>query len=144
MDEDVGAFFHGGARCFQFGRMNRDAQFARMTLFNRRANDRPKAIDRMVFIDDVPDLHQVRFLLGQFADELARLIGSFELHYRRIAKIEFLARNARDQRAGDSNARCVRGRIRCLPDLEIPHWPADIDHAGDAAAEIAREYVIQV
>src|SRR5262249_1135864 len=34
--------------------------------------------------------------------------------------------------------------VRLCPDLKIPHWPADIDHAGDSASDVAREIVIEV
>ena len=63
-----------------------------MAFFNRCAHNWTEAFDRMILIDDVPDLNQVRFLFGQFAHELARLIGSVDLYDRRIAEIEFFAR----------------------------------------------------
>ena len=62
-----------------------------MTFFDRRAHDWPETLDRMILVDDVPDLHRIRLLLGQFANELARLIGGVDFHDRRIAEIEFLA-----------------------------------------------------
>ncbi len=92
--KDIGPFLNGGARCFQFSRMNGDANLMRVTFFNRGADDRPERINRVILVDDVPDFNQVRVLRGEFAHELARLIGSIDLHNRRIAKIEFLARDA--------------------------------------------------
>ena len=89
--EHIGPFFDRRARRLQFSRMNRDADFVRMTFFNRRTDDRPKRIDRIVLIDDVPNLHQVWILFRQFAHEFARLIRRIDFHDRRIAKIKFLA-----------------------------------------------------
>ena len=83
--EHVGAFFDCGAGSFQFGCVHCHANFVRVTLFNGRANNWAKGIDRMVFVDNVPNLHQIGFLFGKFAHELARLIGSVDLHDRRIA-----------------------------------------------------------
>ena len=36
------------------------------------------------------------------------------------------------------------GRIRVLADLEVPQWSADINDAGDSAANVAREDIVQV
>ncbi|PYK99516.1 MAG: hypothetical protein DME32_12635 [Verrucomicrobia bacterium] len=94
MDKPIGAFFHGGARRFQFGRMHGHANFVGVTFFNRSANDRPKRVDRMTLINDVPDFNEIWILRGQFAHELARLIGRIDFDDRRIAQIEFLTGNA--------------------------------------------------
>ena len=94
MHQNVRAFFNCCARRFQFGRVNRHADLMGVTFFNRGANGRPETVDRMILVDDVPDLHQIGFLLGEFAHELARLLGTVDLHDRRIAKIEFLAGDA--------------------------------------------------
>ena len=74
MDENVRAFFDRCACRFQFGRVHCDANLVRMTFFNRRAHDWPEAFDRVVFVDDVPNLDQIGFLFGQFPHELACLI----------------------------------------------------------------------
>jgi len=39
----------------------------------------------MILIDDVPNLHQVRFLFREFANELACLLWRIDFHDRRIA-----------------------------------------------------------
>ena len=96
MYEHVCAFFHRGARGLQLGRVYCDTNFVRVTLFNRRADNRPKAVNRMIFVDNVPDLDQIRFSAREFPDEIARLLRSIDLHNRRIAEIEFLPRHARD------------------------------------------------
>ena len=41
-------------------------------------------------------LDQIGLLLGKFAHECARLLGTIDLDDRRIAEIEFLARDAGD------------------------------------------------
>ena len=89
VDEHIGAFFHGGARRFQFCRVHGHANFVGVTFFDRSANDRPKRVDRMILIDDVPDFNEIWILRGQFAHELARLLGSIDFDDRRIAQIEF-------------------------------------------------------
>ena len=96
VDKHIGAFFNGRARGFQFGRVNGDANFVRVTFFNRRTRNGPKRIDRMIFVHDVPDFHQIGLLLDEFANELPRLLGSLDLHNWRIAEIKFLARNTGD------------------------------------------------
>jgi len=96
VNENVRAFFDGGTRRLQFGRMDRDANVVRVTFFNRCPDRRSKRIDRMILVDDLPDLHEVGFLLGQFAHELARLIRAVDLDDRRITQIELLARDAGD------------------------------------------------
>src|SRR5215472_10344923 len=98
--------------------MNCDTNLLRVTLFDCRAHDRPERIDGMIFVDDVPDLHQIGFLLREFAHELARLIGRVDLHYWRIAEIELLARDAGDERARNGYARRFRSCIGLLADLE--------------------------
>ena len=40
--------------------------------------------------------------------------------------------------------RRFRGRIRRFAHLEIPHRPADIDHARDSATNVAREDIIEM
>ena len=90
MDEHIGAFFHGRARRFQFCRVHGHANFVGVTLINRSANDRPKRVDRMILIDDVPDFNEIWILRGQFAHELACLIGSIDFNDRRITQIKFL------------------------------------------------------
>ena len=92
--EHVHAFFNRGARRFQFGRVHGDADFARVAFFNRRTHDRPKRIDRMILINDVPDLQQIRILLRELAYELARLIRIVDLNNWRIAQIELRPRHA--------------------------------------------------
>ena len=57
MDEHVRAFFHRGARGLELGSVHSNASFVRMTFFNRCADDRPEALNRMIFVHDVPDLH---------------------------------------------------------------------------------------
>jgi hypothetical protein len=94
VDKHVRAFFHCRARSLELGCVHRDTDFVRVTLFDCRADDRTERIDGMIFVDDVPDLHQIRFLFRQLAHELARLIGCIDLHDWRIAEIEFLARDA--------------------------------------------------
>ena len=81
---------------------------------------------------------------GEFAHELPALLGCLDFHDRRIAEIELRPRDARDERAGDSNARRFGGGVRALAHLEIPHRAADIDHARDPAAEIASENVVEM
>ncbi len=127
MDENIRAFFDCRACRLQFGRVHCDADFVRMTFFNCRAHDRPEAFDRMILIDDVPNLHQIGFLLGEFAHEFSRLIGRVDLDDRRIAEIEFLARDTRDQWAGHRDARRFRRCVCSFPHFEIPKWSADID-----------------
>src|SRR5439155_4061275 len=73
-----------------------------------------------------------------------RLVRIVDLNDRRIPKIEFLARNARDQGPGDGNPRRFSSRVGNLSDFEIPKRSADIDDAGDAAADIARECVVEM
>src|SRR5207247_6389214 len=82
--------------------------------------------------------------LGELAHELARLIGSVDLHNRRIAEIEFLARDTGDQRSSHSDSRRFRCCVRLFADLEIPHWATDIGHAGDSTADVSRERVIEM
>ena len=94
MDKNVSAFFYRRARSLELGGVHGDANFVGMTLFDCSADNRPESIDRMIFVDDVPDLHQIRFLFRQFAHELTRLIRCVDLHNWRIAKIEFFARDA--------------------------------------------------
>ena len=48
-----------------------------------------EALNRMIFVHDVPDFDDVRFLFGKLAHELPCLLGSIDLHNRRIAEIEF-------------------------------------------------------
>src|SRR5437764_442869 len=124
--------------------MHGDANLMRMTFFNRRARDGPERIDWMIFVHDVPDLHQIWLLFCKFAHELARLIGSVDLYNRRITEIEFLSRDARNQRPRYGDARRFRGCVRLFADLKIPHRSTDIDHAGDAAANVARKDIVQM
>ena len=91
MDEHVRAFFHSCPCRFQFRGMHCDTNLVRMTFFNRGAHDWPETFDRMVLVDDVPNLDQVGFLFGQFTHELPRLIRRVDFDDRRIAKIEFFA-----------------------------------------------------
>jgi len=93
VDKDIGPFLNRSARCFQFSCMNGHADLMRVTFFDRGARNRPKRINRMILVDDVPDFNQVRLLGDEFTHELARLIGSIDLHNRRIAKIKFFARD---------------------------------------------------
>src|SRR5438034_1081422 len=37
-----------------------------------------------------------------------------------------------------------RGRIGFFADFEIPHWPADIDHARDPAANVTRKDIVEM
>ena len=96
MDQHVRTFFNRSARGFQFGRVDRHSDFVRMTFFNCRPNDRPKRIDRMIFVDDVPNFYEIRFLLRELAHEVAGLLWRVDLQDRRVAEIEFLARDAGD------------------------------------------------
>ena len=96
MDQHVCAFFNRSTRSFQFSRVNCDSDFVRMTFLNGGADNRAERIDRMILVDDVPNLHQIWFLFREFANEFARLIGRIDLHDRRIAEIEFLARDTGD------------------------------------------------
>ena len=91
-----GPFLNRSTCCFQFSCVNGHANLMRVTFFNCGARDRPERINRMILVDDVPDFNQVRFLRGQFTHELARLIGSIDLHNRRIAKVKFFARDTGD------------------------------------------------
>ena len=45
---------------------------------------------------------------------------------------------------GHGYARRFRSCVGFLADLEIPHRSADINHAGDAAANVAREHVVEM
>ena len=92
--EYVSAFFHRGARSLQFGRVNSDTQFASVTFFDGRADDRTKAIDRMILINDIPNLHEIGILRGELAHEFAGLIRSVDLDDGRIAQIELWTRHA--------------------------------------------------
>ena len=109
VDKNVGAFFHGGAGRFQFGGVNGHANFVGVTLANGRANDRPKRVDRMILIDDVPDFNEIWILRRQFADELPRLIGSIDFDDRRITQVELLAGHTGNQRSGYGHTRPFRG-----------------------------------
>ena len=142
--QHIRAFFDRGARGLQLSRVHGDAQFVRMTFFDSRAHDRAEAVDRMIFVDDVPNLDQVGILRREFADELPRLFGRVDLHNRWIAEIELRTRHARDQWSGHGHARCFGRRVRDLAHFEIPKRPADIDHRGNAAAQIALERVGQI
>src|SRR5262249_51497349 len=136
--------FNCCARRFQFGRVNRDPDFVSVTLFNCRARDRAEFLDRLILIDDVPDLYQIRFLRRELADELARLIRGFDLHYWWIAEIEFFARYTGNQRPRDCDSWSSRGPVRFHAHLEIPHRPSDIDHARYPATNVTGEYVVQM
>ena len=70
--------------------MHGHANFVGVTFFNRSANDRPKRVDRMTLINDVPDFNEIWILRGQFAHELARLLGSIDFDDGRITQIKFL------------------------------------------------------
>src|SRR5207249_2835711 len=142
--EHIGAFFNSSARGLQFGRVNCDAQFARVTFFDRCADDRPETVERMIFIDDVPNLHEIGILRGEFAHEVARLIGRIDFYDRRIAKIELWSRDAGDERTGDSDARRFCGGVRDLAHFEVPKRTAHIDDRGNSAAQITCEGVVEV
>ena len=90
--KNVRAFFHRGARRLEFGGVNGHADLARVTLFDRRPHDRPEAVDRMIFVDDVPNLHEIGILRGEFAHEFARLLRVVDLNYGRVAQIELRPR----------------------------------------------------
>ena len=65
---------------------------------------------------------------AQFSHELSCLIGRVDFDDRRIAEIEFFARDTRDQRPGHRHARRFRRLIRGFADVEIPKWSANIDY----------------
>src|SRR5256885_1752168 len=90
--------------------MHGDANFVRVAFFDRRVHDRPERFDRMILIDNVPNLHQIGLLLCKFAHELARLLGRIDPDDGRIAEIELLAGYTRDERSGDRNSRRFRLR----------------------------------
>jgi hypothetical protein len=93
VNKHVRAFFHRRARGLELCCVHGDTNLVGMTLFDRRPDDRPKGVDRMILVDDVPDLHQIRFLFRQFTHELACLVRRVDLNDWRIAEIEFLARD---------------------------------------------------
>jgi hypothetical protein len=66
----------------------------RVALFNRRADDWPETFDRMILIDDVPNFDQIGFLFCQSPHELSCLIRRIDFDDRRIAEVEFFARDA--------------------------------------------------
>src|SRR4029077_11864217 len=70
--------------------------------------------------------------------------GRIDLHDWWIAEIEFLARNTGDERARHGYARRFRRCVGLLADFEVPHRSADINDAGYAAANIARELVVEM
>ena len=74
VDEHVRAFFHRRARRIQFRRVDSDTYFVRVTFFYRCAHDWPETFNRVLLVDDVPNLHKIGFLFSQFAYESARLI----------------------------------------------------------------------
>ena len=76
--------------------MHRDPNMVGVTFFNCRTDGRPKGIDRMIFVDDVPNFYEIRFLLRELAHEVAGLLWRVDLQDRRVAEIEFLARDAGD------------------------------------------------
>src|SRR5438067_13932675 len=80
VDEHLDAFLDRRPGSFQFGGVNGNADMMDMALLNCRANDRPEAIDRMIFVDNVPDLDQVRFVRGEFTDKFARLIRCIDFY----------------------------------------------------------------
>src|SRR4029079_18450732 len=98
---------------------------------NRREHDWPEAFDRVVVVDDVPNLDQIGFLFGQFPHELSCLIRRVDFDDWRIAKIKFFARDTRDQWAGHRHAWRSGRLIRSFADLEIPKWSANIDDTCD-------------
>src|SRR5262249_43131712 len=112
--------------------------------FNRSPHDWSEAFDRMIFVDNVPNLHQIRFLFGQFSNELPCLIRRIDFDNRWIAEIEFLARNAGDQWTGDRHSRRLGGLIRGFADLEIPKWSANINNTRNATPQITLKDIIHV
>src|SRR4029077_19257823 len=99
-----------------------------VTFFDRRADNRTEAVNRMILVDDVPNLHEIGILGGELAHELEGLIRRVDLDYGRIAEIELRSRDAGDQRAGDGDARRFCGCVCNLANLEIPKWPPNIDN----------------
>ncbi len=91
--EHVGAFFNCGASSLQFGRVNSDTNVACVTFFDRRADNWTEAVDRMIFIDDVPNLDEIGILRGELAHELAGLIRRVDLDDGRITEIELRSRD---------------------------------------------------
>ena len=75
VNQDICSFFNGSARGFQLGRVNCHANFVGVAFLNRGPNNRPKTFDRMVFVDDVPDLDVVRVLRREFPHKIPRLLG---------------------------------------------------------------------
>src|SRR5439155_11621942 len=113
----------------------------------------------MIFVDDVPDLHQIGILRGEFPHEFARSLGRVDLHNRRIAEIKLWSRYTRYQWSGHGDSWRFRGNnaplsepgdrqlhisIRGSAHLKIPKWPANIDDRRDPAAQIPCERVVQV
>ena len=115
-----------------------------MALVHDGVHDRPEFLERMLGINDEPDLYVVRRFRCQSPHHGACILRRVHLHDGRIPEIELRTRDTRNEGTGDGNPGRFRRRIRDLPHLEIPHRSPDINHAGDAAAQITRKDVIQM
>src|SRR5207248_1333291 len=113
-----------------------------MALVHYGVHDRTEFFDWMIGINDEPDLYIVRRFRCQSAHHGARILRRVHLHDGGTTEIELRARDTGNERAGNGYAGRFRRGVRDLPDLEIPHRSADINHTGDAAAQIPRKDIV--
>ena len=145
VDEKVGAFLDRGARGFQLSGVNSDAQFQPVTFRDDRVNNGPEFLDRVLGVDDVPDLDVIRCLFRQFLHELDALLRRLDFDDGRIAvELELRPRNTGDERAGHGDAGRFLDGVGELPHREVPHRSADIDHGGNPAPDVTRECIAPV
>ena len=81
---------------------------------------------------------------GQLPNKLTAFFRCLDFDNRRIAEIELRTANAGDERSRGGDAWRFGGGVGPGAHFEIPKWPADVDHAGDTAPEIAHESVIEM
>ena len=93
----------------EFGGVHGHAEFACMAFFDDGMNDGSEFLDRVLGVDDVPDLDVVGIFRGELAHQLAALLGRVDLDDGRITEIELRSRDAGNKRTGDSDARRLRG-----------------------------------
>src|SRR5439155_15376110 len=111
--------------------------FVRVTFFYRCAHDWPETFNRVLLVDDVPNLHKIGFLFSEFAYESARLIRRVYFDDWGITLIEFFTRDARDQGPGHGHPWRFGSCIRSFANFEIPKWPVNVVHACDSTSQVS-------
>ena len=143
--EEICACVHAGARGFEFGRVDRDAQFETMALRDHGLRDGEKFFHRAVGRDDVPDLDVIRAALGELLHQAHAGLGRLDLHDGRVAvQFELRSRHTGNQRTGDGEAWRFRDGAGELGQAEVRHRPADVDDGRNPATQVTRESVLQM